>query len=143
MRRLSVYYSIGHACLAQEEWAEAAGFLARATESHRTMRGFTVRLEDGPSGINLSSGIAAYAQALSRSDRQDEAIPLFEEAITLNYNIDHQYAELLRDYATALRAAGDTAKAVTVGDEAAALLESIEAKKRRRDAITVALPDLE
>jgi len=143
LRRLSVYYSIGHACLAQNDWAEAVGFLALAIESHRTIQGFTVRLEDGPAGIDLSSGMAAYAKALSNADRQDKAIPLFEEAIALNYNTDYQYVELLHDYAATLRASGDTATSAGVEDDAAALLESIEAKERRRDAITAALPEPE
>ncbi len=141
--RLNVYYSIGRACLAQKEWLEAVEFLALAIENHRTVPGMTVNRDVGPSGINLASGIAAYARALSNSDRQNKAIPLFEEAISLDYNIDHQYVELLRDYASALQASGDIPKATIVEVEAAALLESIEAKKRRRGAITAALLDPE
>ncbi len=129
MRRLNIYHSIGYACLAQEEWAEAASFLALAIESYRTMRGFTVRIEDGPSGINLSSGIAAYAKALSHSDRQVEAIPLFEEAITLDSGSDRKRVGLLRNYAAALRASGDIAKAMDTERAASALLNNIEAER--------------
>ncbi len=130
--QIDAYYGVGYACLALQEWHEAASSLAHAVDKHRTTPFHDVIEGNGASLIDLATGITAYAEALARIGDHDRAIQLCEEAIVLYRRRDRRYADLLSTYATALRASGNEQKATAIKHEASALKEDIEAKMRRQ-----------
>jgi tetratricopeptide (TPR) repeat protein len=140
--RINAYYGVGQASLAQGNWGEAADYLALAVERHQTIPAYIVDDGNGVSQVDLASGIAAYAEAVSQVGDHDRAIQLCEEAIVLYRRRDRRYIRLLGTYATALRALGDGQKAVTIEHEASTLKENFEAKMRRQHFHKSAHPDL-
>jgi len=60
--QIDAYYGVGYACLALQEWREAAGSLAQAVDKHRTAPFHDVIEGNGASLIDLATGIAAYAE---------------------------------------------------------------------------------
>lgn len=129
--QIDAYYGVGYACLALQEWHEAASSLAHAVDKHRTTPFHDVIEGNGASLIDLATGIAAYAEALTRVGDLDRARQLCEEAIVLYQRRDRRYVDLLGTYATTMRALGNEQKAAAIEHEASALQEEIEAKMRR------------